>query len=137
KESVLDLVPLAGTGRVVTDGNRWLDLIRQVLQVELPQTESIPVAAPGIGADQQSPRRRIGLSPIQFPPSPDAFHCKLRGIMGDSYIDHRPIPAGVVNPIGKRLAFGQTRKVFGVDLLRFPLGLPRATRIFKGPYQLL
>ena len=52
KEPVLDLVPLAGTWRVVTDGDRYLDLIRQVLQVELPRAESIPVAAPSIGANQ-------------------------------------------------------------------------------------
>ena len=36
EEPVLDLIPLAGSRRVVTDRDRDLDLIRHLLQVELP-----------------------------------------------------------------------------------------------------
>ena len=52
EQPVLDLVPLAGSRRVVTDRDRYLDLIRHPLQVELPCAKSISVAPPGIGADE-------------------------------------------------------------------------------------
>ena len=45
EEPVLDLVPLAGSRRVVTDRDRYSDLIR-LLQVELPCAKSISVARP-------------------------------------------------------------------------------------------
>ena len=46
EEPVLDLVPLAGSRRVVTDRDRYPDLIRYLLQVELPCAKSISVARP-------------------------------------------------------------------------------------------
>ena len=50
EESMVDLVPLAGARRVVTDRDRYPDLIRHLLQVELPCATSISVAPPSIGA---------------------------------------------------------------------------------------
>ena len=56
--------------------------------------------------------------------------------MADSYMDHRPILPGVVDPIGKCLALRQAGEIFGMDLPGLPLGPPRATRIFKGSDEL-
>ena len=50
EQSMFDLVPLAGSRRVVTDRDRYPDLIRHLLQVELPCATSISVAPPSIGA---------------------------------------------------------------------------------------
>ena len=108
---MLDLVPLAGSRRVGTDRDRYLDLIRHLLQVELPCAKSVSVAPPSIGTDEQSPRSRIALSPVQFSPSPDAFHRKPGRVVGHAHIDHSPILAGVVDPIGKRLALGQAGEI--------------------------
>jgi len=60
--------------RVVTDGDRYLDLISHLLQVELPQAKSISLLPPA--SAQISNRRAAGyvFSPVQFPPSADAFH---------------------------------------------------------------
>ena len=123
---MLDLVPLAGSWRVVTDGDRYLDLVRHLLQVELPGTKSISVAPPSIGTDEQSSRRRIALSPIQFPPSPDAFHGKLGRVVGDPHIDHCPIPPGVVDPIGKRLA---DQLGISIELHHLPPGTSKWNKI--------
>src|SRR5450432_2688049 len=56
--------------------------------------------------------------------------------MGDTHIDHGPIPTAIIDSIPKRLPLSQARKVFGIDLFRFPLRPPRATRVFKGSHQL-
>ena len=52
EEPVLDLVPLAGAGRIVTDRNRYPDLIRHLLQVEFPGAQAISVAPPSIRTDE-------------------------------------------------------------------------------------
>ena len=41
KEPALDLVPLAGSRRIVTDRDRYADLIRHLLQVDLPGAQAI------------------------------------------------------------------------------------------------
>jgi len=46
KEPVLDLVPLAGSRRIVTDRDRYPDLIRHLLQVDFPGAQAISVAPP-------------------------------------------------------------------------------------------
>ena len=52
EHAMLDPVPFGGARRVVADRDRYLDLIRHLLQVELPCAKSISVAPPGIGADE-------------------------------------------------------------------------------------
>jgi hypothetical protein len=118
---MLDLVPFAGSRWVVTDRDRYPDLIRHLLQVEFLCAKSISVTAPSIRTDEQSSRRRIALSPVQFPPSPDAFHRQPGRVVGYAHIDHSPILPGVVDPIGKRLTLGQAGEIFGVHLPRLSL----------------
>src|SRR4030095_672595 len=45
KEPMLDLVPFAGPGREVTDGDRQARAIAQPLQLPLPQAHARPIAA--------------------------------------------------------------------------------------------
>src|SRR3974390_3155584 len=49
EQSVLDLVPLAGAWRKVTDRNVDSDLVGQVLQLALPQPRARAIAAAAIG----------------------------------------------------------------------------------------
>src|SRR4051794_33465421 len=53
EQAVLDLVPLAGAGRQMTDRDGDAELIRQVLQLALPQPNTDAVAATAIGRDQE------------------------------------------------------------------------------------
>jgi hypothetical protein len=50
---MLDLVPLAGAGRQVTDGDRDIKFVGQLLQLQLPQPHPRAVAAAAVGRDQQ------------------------------------------------------------------------------------
>jgi hypothetical protein len=119
---MLDLVPLAGSRRVVTDGDWYLDLIRYLLQVELPGAQPVPVAATSIGTDEQSSRRWIALSAVQFPPSPDAFHRKLRRIVGDAHIHHSPILSGVIPESGVKIGISDLNRLQSVNLPEDAIG---------------
>src|SRR5712692_8751069 len=46
KEAVLDLVPLAGPGRKMTDRNGQACVIGEVLQLQLPQAQPPAIASP-------------------------------------------------------------------------------------------
>jgi hypothetical protein len=46
KAPALDLVPLAGSRRIVTDRDRYPDLIRHLLQVDFPGAQAISVVSP-------------------------------------------------------------------------------------------
>ena len=52
EHSMLDLVPLAGAGRKVTDLHGQPQFIGKVLQLKSPQANSIAVAAAAVGGDQ-------------------------------------------------------------------------------------
>ena len=59
EQPVLDLVPLAGAGREVADGDRQPGLGGERGQLDLPQPGAVAVGAAAVGGDQQ-PSRRAG-----------------------------------------------------------------------------
>src|SRR5713101_5280322 len=65
KQPMLHLVPLARSRRIVADGHRDAQPIREPLQVHFPRPEAGAVAAASVGADQQSPRLRVRVAPQQ------------------------------------------------------------------------
>ena len=117
EETVLDLVPLAGAGWVVADGDRKRDLITQLLQTNLPCPESRTIAATIVRADQKALRSRIRGASIHFPPAADALDRELGRVVADANIDDRAITAEVVRPVRDPLAFAQVGEVVGVHLL--------------------
>jgi hypothetical protein len=56
EHAVLDLVPLAGAGREMTDLDRQPQLVGEFLQLSSPQAHPVAVAAPAVGGDQQPAR---------------------------------------------------------------------------------
>src|SRR2546427_2093953 len=88
EEPMLDLVPLARSRRVVTDRNRHPHLIRELLEMKFPCSKATSVASTGIRADQNAPRRRIGLPSQHPPPTADALHCKVRRLRCGSHGHH-------------------------------------------------
>ena len=69
---MLELVPLAGPRRQVTDGHRQAARVSELLQLDLPQADPIAVAAPAIGADEQPLGPLIGAHPHGLPPAAEA-----------------------------------------------------------------
>src|SRR3989304_2456754 len=68
---MLDLVPLAGARREMTDRNHQSRLLGQLLELPFPEAETGTVAATTIGGDEE--RRGAGVVvATQFaPPAPD------------------------------------------------------------------
>src|SRR5439155_49776 len=56
EEPVLDLVPLAGPGRKVTDGDRHTRAVGQPLQFPFPQPHAGSITAAGVRRDEQRAR---------------------------------------------------------------------------------
>jgi hypothetical protein len=59
EEAMLDLVPLAGAGWQVTHGDGNAELVGQLLELDLPQSDARAVAAAAIGGDQQTAGVRV------------------------------------------------------------------------------
>ena len=71
EQPVFYLVPLAGAGREVTDGNRKARFIRQLLQLQFPKAQPRAIAASAVCRDKQLPRLRI--QRFTFHNSPKGF----------------------------------------------------------------
>src|SRR5262245_39655073 len=68
EQPVFDLVPLAGARREVADSDRDPEPVGEPLQLGFPDAGSIPVAAAGIGRDEQLARLGIALRAHVLPP---------------------------------------------------------------------
>lgn len=53
EQPVFDLVPFAGAGWEVADGDGPADLSGEPCELNLPESDSVAVGAAGVGADQQ------------------------------------------------------------------------------------
>src|SRR5229473_4018276 len=99
KQTVLDLVPLAGPRWEVAHRNFQSRFIREFLQLELPEAQAIAIAATGIGRNQQAGRLRVHRVAHAPPPTADALHRKRRRIMVDPHTDPRFVLRHVIDPV--------------------------------------
>jgi hypothetical protein len=61
---MLYLVPLRGAWRQVTDRDRQLELVRQLLKLDFPQTDTISVAATTVSRNHEALGVRVTLLSI-------------------------------------------------------------------------
>ena len=99
---MLDLVPLAGSRREMTDGNRDLQFIGQVLDLGFPQTQPGSIAAPSIGRNEKSLRLGLVFLPHPSPPTTNGLYRKLRRVMIYAYTHPAGIGSQVIHSIGNR-----------------------------------
>ncbi len=101
---VFNLVPFAGAGWKVTDVTDQPGFIDEFLQFQLPEPDSIAVAAATIGGDQQLLGLRINRLTHAIPPAPDRFDRKLGGVMANAHTNPSLIPVEVIDPVGQGFA---------------------------------
>src|SRR6266704_1823082 len=104
EHAMLNLVPLTGAGRKMTDGNRATHFIRNLLQFRLPQTTTCAVTPPTISGDQQFLGVGIDDTAHPEPPLTERGHRKLRRIMGGAHTDPARVRRHVINAIRNALA---------------------------------
>ena len=67
---MLNLVPLAGPGREMADRDGKVQLVGQLLQFPLPQSQACPVAAARVRGDQQAAGLGVGATAFGTPVAP-------------------------------------------------------------------
>lgn len=97
---MLNLVPLAGAWWQVAYADRELELVGKLLQLDLPQSKPVTVAATAVSRYQQTRCIRIeGLSQLSVP----GTYCldrKLSRVMADTYTHPGFILRQVIHPVG-------------------------------------
>ena len=99
EQAMLDLVPLAGSGRQVANRDGQLELVGQLLQLDLPQPHTIAVAAAAVGGDQQPPGGGVALPAHGSPPSADRADGEACGVVIGADADPTDIVGDVVDPV--------------------------------------
>src|SRR5262249_39459586 len=137
KESMFNLVPLAGSWWQMANGDLQTSFIGQLLQLGLPQPGPVPVAAATVSGDQHTLGVGVGLLPHHVPPAPDARHRKRCSIMIRSHIHPTRVLRRVIHPIWSDLAQLGNLKIMDADSLRLSLRPQLPSLSFEIPYQLL
>ena len=122
----------------VTYRDRDPNLVSQALELQLPQPRSISVAATAVRRDEQLARILVALPAHRVPPTPDAFHRKLRGVGTDPNTDPSAVVVYVVYTIRAhppQLAL----EVMYIDFLRLTLRpiLPATVLVLSDQFLLL
>ena len=86
KHSVLDLVPFAGSRRVMAHRDTKTELIYEALQMVFPCTGAVPIAPTAVCTDQQGLGLGVVMPTHSLPPSPDTLDGKLGSVVGDSNV---------------------------------------------------
>src|ERR1700683_5045357 len=127
-------IPLARARWILTDRDRDADRISQGLQIQLPGSSSATIAPSCIRTEEEAPGRAVAPPSVHFPPSPNAFHGELRGVVGSPDVNHRPVLQDLVGTVGNRLPLGLRGEVVYVHFVGLALGAPRAPLILKGAH---
>src|ERR1700722_2567137 len=93
---MLDLVPLAGSGRQVVDRDVNIQLASQLLQFELPQPHARSIAAAPVAGDRQALGRGIALAADVLPPAAEGLYGKRGGVMVQPNTDPTSVGGKVV-----------------------------------------
>ena len=132
EQTMFDLVPLAGSGRIVAQLDLQTCFICELLQGPSPESSSRAVAAPAVGRNQQSLGCRVSLLPHPLPPPINRRNGKLGRIVTDTDRNARFVQSNVVNAVKNRLAEFPIWKVVGCDfrgLALWTVSLPSVFRV--------
>ena len=131
KEAMLNRIPFAGGGRIMSHRDRELFLIGQVLQLLLPQSISHSIGTTPVSGDEQLLFVRVELLATSLPPSADALHSKLGRVMVNADVDKAAVVNQIIHPVGDSLAIGEGKKVIHIHLGLLPFGLPLPPMVLK------
>ena len=115
QEAMCDGVPFGATTGVVANGDIQVGVMGEVLQLALPQSWPMPIAAARVGFDQQVASLGIARLAQLFPPAANRGDGELRrrGVGAD--VNQRLVSLCIVDPIRGGSTFGVAGKVIGVD----------------------
>jgi hypothetical protein len=121
---MLYLVPLRGAWRQVTDRDGQLELVRQLLKLNFPQTDTISVAATTVSRNHEALGARVTLFSHRPPPAADRIDGKGGGVVIGADADPSSVVGDVVDAVRHgALQFG-IDEVVNIDQFRRALTAP-------------
>ena len=134
---MLDLVPFAGSRGKVTDTKTKTCLVRKALQIDLPRSPAVAVAAARVRGDRQLARPWIGSLAHLEPPAPNGGNSE-RGSVVVNADAHPPVVGDkVIDAVRDDLAKFGVNEVMDIDVLGLSRGSPLPTGILEPAHQLL
>src|SRR5450432_688024 len=134
---VLDLVPLAGAGREVTDVDREGEFVGEPLKFGLPHTRSVAVATTSISGDEDLACIGVTFLADLLPPRVDRGDGEYRRVVIDAHADEAVVGGEIVHAVRDRFADGVAGKVVDIYQFRLALRLPLAAPVLEVADQLL
>src|SRR3989304_1646608 len=136
EQSVFNLVPFAGSWRIMTNPNGNADFICKPLQLQLPQSDTTTITPTAVCSDKQFFGIGICLTTNDIPPSSYCLHGKCGRIMIGTDTPPSFIGANIVNAIriGTSCFFN---KIMNLYFCRFSLGMPCLSIVLETPDQFL
>src|ERR1700674_1690737 len=134
---MLNLVPLAGPGRKMTDRDREADLIGKRLQREFPQAQTPAVAAAAVGRDQDPGGGGIELPAFGAPPPANRGYRERPGVVIGADGDKARVATDVVHSIRIRPRYLGGRKVMRPHTVWLLGAPPLPAGILEVPDELL
>ena len=119
EQPMLDLVPLAGPRREVTDAYAEVALIGELLEFQFPGPCPVAVAASGVGGDEQGRRVRVGSPTHPLPPLANRRDGEGGRIVVAPHAHPRLVSGHIVDAVRDGLPTGIRREI--VDEHRFRL----------------
>ena len=117
EQAMLDGIPFGGTGWVVRNGDPQPQAIAQLpLKFLLPGAAPGPIAAAGIGQNEDVARLWIALVSFHLPPLAEAGGGEGGSFMGSSQEHTAAVGLGIVDAIGNANTLGGGSEVMIVDI---------------------
>src|SRR5208337_2383431 len=136
KETMLDLVPFAGSRREVAYGDPQTHLGSQVLQLNFPQADAVSVTSPTIGTNQQVRGAGVDLPAHPKPPASNTGSREARRIMVRTDVDPAHVLTDIIHSIRDNLGrFGRS-KIMNLHVFRLSFRLPFLATILEISHQL-
>src|SRR6266540_2063090 len=134
EETMLDRIPLGGSGRIMGDCDAQASRVRHTLQSALPSVHPRPIGAAGVGQDEELAGTGMSRASGAPPPLVDGVGREGWRVVRRTD-DDEPVGAGhVVDPVGDGHALGVAAEVIHADVHRRPA--PRPARVLEQADQL-
>src|ERR1700687_2020874 len=124
EKAVLDLVPLAGSRRKVTDGDLDADLVGEALQLAFPQPQPRTVAAAAIGSDDEPLGLGITNAANILPPATDGLYREGSRVVVDADAHPACVGGKIIDAVGHHPPQSLDEEVADPHLVRGALRPP-------------
>src|SRR5665213_2995117 len=137
EQAVLDPVPLRRSRRQVADVDLKPGLLREGLQLDLPQSDAVAVGPAAVGGDLQAGGVRVAHLAEVLPPPADRVDRELRSVVIDPDVHPALIRGDVIDAIRARFTELLVLEVVHADQLGLALGAPFPPGVLEIADQLL